>query len=345
MDGAGEVVLREAPDTRRIAATTVHGEPTWAVAQSFDSPARRAPFRHRLFSGRRASISAQLPRRLTQVNTQISLPFILSSNGYGLMWHNRGLSRIQFRRAACACSAHSVDSAATRPMSRPPPAMPESSAATREFDGEIHCRAGRPARLPARYRPQDGVAPPCRNRWPAVYRFHQSLAAADHELFADLAAGDHTSGSGAMPTTDPPIAFGPVADRTVWRSPVAEAIDYVVIAGPGPTKSWRLSRSHSAPAPMLPIWAFGYIHCRERFNSSAEILDTLDEFRRAQAAGRCHGAGLAVLGQAWLERHALRRGPLSRSGGAGRRLHAQTARYAVGLVEDRSRNRTGQGIR
>jgi len=30
----------------------------------------------------------------------------------------------------------------------------------------------------------------------------------------------------------------------------------------------------------MPVWAYGYIHCRERFHSSQEILDTAEEFRK-----------------------------------------------------------------
>lgn len=33
-----------------------------------------------------------LSRRLTQVNTQISIPFILSNKGYGILWNNYGLT-------------------------------------------------------------------------------------------------------------------------------------------------------------------------------------------------------------------------------------------------------------
>ena len=33
-----------------------------------------------------------LSRRLTQVNTQISLPMYISSKGYGLLWNNYGLT-------------------------------------------------------------------------------------------------------------------------------------------------------------------------------------------------------------------------------------------------------------
>ena len=32
-----------------------------------------------------------LPRRLTQVNTQISIPMLISSKGYGVLWNNYGL--------------------------------------------------------------------------------------------------------------------------------------------------------------------------------------------------------------------------------------------------------------
>ena len=32
----------------------------------------------------------------------------------------------------------------------------------------------------------------------------------------------------------------------------------------------------------MPLWAYGYIHCRERFHSSQEILDTAEEFRKRQ---------------------------------------------------------------
>src|SRR3982751_5616776 len=30
----------------------------------------------------------------------------------------------------------------------------------------------------------------------------------------------------------------------------------------------------------MPLWAYGYLHCRERFHSSDEILDTPAEFRQ-----------------------------------------------------------------
>jgi hypothetical protein len=37
---------------------------------------------------------ARLPRKLVQLNTQISIPFFLSSRGYGILWHNYGMTEL-----------------------------------------------------------------------------------------------------------------------------------------------------------------------------------------------------------------------------------------------------------
>jgi alpha-D-xyloside xylohydrolase len=61
---------------------------------------------------------------------------------------------------------------------------------------------------------------------------------------------------------------------------VADAIDYIVVAGPEADAIMASYRELLGATPMLPIWAYGYVHCRERFHSGDEIIDTLDEFRR-----------------------------------------------------------------
>ena len=111
-------------------------------------------------------------------------------------------------------------------------------------------------------------------------------------FFADLAPGTHVVTVEADEADAPVLYHGPVADRTVWRSPVADAIDYVVIAGPGAAEIMGGYRQLLGATPMLPIWAFGYVHCRERFHSSDEIIETLDEFRQ-------RGLPLDVIVQDW----------------------------------------------
>jgi alpha-D-xyloside xylohydrolase len=77
----------------------------------------------------------------------------------------------------------------------------------------------------------------------------------------------------------PVLNFAPVEDRTTWWSPVSEGIDYIVIAGPKAAEVMEGYHALLGPQPMMPLWALGYIHCRERFHSSDEIMATAREFR------------------------------------------------------------------
>ena len=57
----------------------------------FDSPADECLYGLGQFQDGYTNIRG-LSRRLTQVNTQISIPFLLSSRGYGLLWNNYGMT-------------------------------------------------------------------------------------------------------------------------------------------------------------------------------------------------------------------------------------------------------------
>ena len=98
--------------------------------------------------------------------------------------------------------------------------------------------------------------------------------------FSDLSAGRHTVRIIGQQDDQPVLFWRPSEDRTVLRSPVADAIDYVVFAGPTSDDVIASYRQVTGPAPLMPLWAYGYIHCRERFHSSQEILDTAAEFRK-----------------------------------------------------------------
>ena len=98
--------------------------------------------------------------------------------------------------------------------------------------------------------------------------------------FSEVSAGQHSVRVIGAHDDQPVLFWRPSEDRTVLRSPVADAIDYVVFAGPTPDDVIRGYRQLTGPAPLMPSWAYGYIHCRERFHSSEEILDTAAEFRK-----------------------------------------------------------------
>ena len=90
-DANKRIILQEKVGGRFMAASSVQGEATFQVEQHFVSPKDEYIYGTGQFQDGYLNIRG-LSRRLTQVNTQISIPFILSNKGYGLLWNNYGLT-------------------------------------------------------------------------------------------------------------------------------------------------------------------------------------------------------------------------------------------------------------
>jgi len=277
-DRHGQLLISEAEDGRRLTESRLGRDSVYVAQQSFVSLPNERLYGTGCFQDGALDIRG-LPRRLTQVNSQISLPFVLSSRGYGLLWHNRGLSEINPPEQFVSLVQQSSGEAQLENVTTTS-GNAEVVRRLATFAGEIQVdTGGRQAflldigrKMGSRYRVDiDGVT--CvdfTNLWlPPTMSF-----------FAELAPGRHQVVVEANDTDAPGLYYGPVGDTTVWRSPVADAIDYIVIAGPEADAIMRVYRDLLGATPILPVWAYGYVHCRERFHSSKEIIDTLDEFRR-----------------------------------------------------------------
>ncbi len=92
-DGDGRLLLGETVGGRRLSESRLGDEVVYAAEQAFESPPDERLYGTGCFQDGALDIR-QLPRRLTQVNSQISLPFTISSRGYGLLWHNQGMSEL-----------------------------------------------------------------------------------------------------------------------------------------------------------------------------------------------------------------------------------------------------------
>jgi len=276
-DATGRVLLRELPGTRRVEAATVQGEPTWAVAQGFDSPPEERLFGLGQFQDGFLNVR-DLPRRLTQVNTQIAIPFIISSRGFGLLWHNYGLTEfdpadesIPLTAEEAAGTSSAVDITTTDGTRRE--VRRESV-----FAGRFTVvRAGRQAFFL-------DVGQKMARRWHVeidghiVVDFENLWLPPTTSWFTNLSAGEHTVRVTGVKEDRPVLSLRATRDITEFRSPVAESLDYVFIAGKG-DQITAAYRQLTGPVPMMPRWALGYIHCRERYKSQAELLDNAAEFR------------------------------------------------------------------
>lgn len=276
-DPDGRVFLRELPGSRSFKPDTIQGGPTWSVAQAFDSPPEERLYGLGQFQDGFLDVR-DLPRRLTQVNTQIAIPIIHSSRGYGLFWHNYGLTEfnpadtaVELRPAGAEGAETAVDVTTTEGSRRE---VRRDGVFTGRFTVE---RAGRHAFFL-------DVGQAMARRWQVeidgeiVVRFENLWLPPTTSWFTELAAGEHTVRVVGVKEDRPALRFRPARDATVFQSPVADAIDYVVIAGRG-DEIISAYRRLTGPAPLPPRWALGYIHCRERYKSQAELLENAAQFR------------------------------------------------------------------
>jgi alpha-D-xyloside xylohydrolase len=276
-DGSGRVFLRELPGTRRVESSTIRGEPTWSVAQSFDSPEDERLFGTGQFQDGFLNVRG-LPRRLTQVNTQIAIPFIVSSRGFGLLWHNYGLTEFNPADASIALHADERAGATVAVDVTTTEGTRKEVRQDRSFTGKFTvASSGRHAFFL-------DVGQKMARRWHLEIDGKPVIDFRNHWLppttggFAELAAGEHTVTVVGEKSDQPVLTFRPARAVTELRSPVADALDYVFIAGQG-DEITAAYRQLTGPAPLMPRWALGYIHCRERFKKQDELLANAAEFR------------------------------------------------------------------
>jgi alpha-D-xyloside xylohydrolase len=279
LDAHGSILLREQPGARTLPAS-VPGDEKPTVQDAFISPNDEYLFGSGQFQDGFLNIR-DLPRRLTQVNTQISIPFLLSSKGYGLLWHNYG--RIDLNPADSAVTLTKVATAPSGSFN-----VTEYSGAGKEawdeatFAGEFEVPTAGPhafmldvgQKMGRRYHVEiDGKT---------QVDFANYWLPPTTSWFATLGAGKHAIRVIGEVKDNPTIFFRPAGNLTTLRSFVGHTIDYIVFAGPTSDDVIRRYRGVTGPAPLMPEWAYGYIHCRARYYSQKELLDALHTFREKQ---------------------------------------------------------------
>ena len=220
-----------------------------------------------------------LSRRLTQVNTQISLPMLLSSKGYGVLWNNYGL--VDFNPSDRSVKltrregegASEVVNVTTTEGGRQEVRRRNISEATivvaAAGDYALLLDVGQKMARRHNLVIDGQKVIDMQNTWlPPTTSAIVRLTAGRHTVTAELSRGDN-----------PVLYYGQVKDETTFRSPVAPQLDYTVFVG-SPDEIIATYRDLTGPAPLMPSWALGYIHCRERFHSSQEILETANRFKQ-----------------------------------------------------------------
>ena len=277
-DNAGKVVF-QATDHQLLPAT-VAGEATHEALLTIRSPKDDHLYGLGQFQDGFCDVRG-LSRRLTQVNTQIALPMLISSKGYGILWNNYGLTDFNPCR-------HSVR-------------LTKQDAAGQREEVEVTSTEGGRREVRQRHIFEGTISVPADGDYALLLDVGQKMARR-HNLVIDgqtviemqnlwlpptastiirLKKGNHTLQAELTDGDQPTLYYNPVQNQTVFRSPVADAVDYTVFVGT-PDEIIASYRHLTGECPPMPEWALGYIHCRERFHSSDEILQTANRFRREQ---------------------------------------------------------------
>ena len=221
-----------------------------------------------------------LSRRLTQVNTQISIPMLISSKGYGILWNNYGLTDFNpcdyrgwpLNKQEATGTSEVVNVTTTEGGRRE---VRQRNIYTVDFtanetgDYRIMLDVGQKMARRHNLAIDGKTVIEMQNMWlPPTASAIVHLEKGSHHVTAELTRGD-----------EPKFSYGLVRDETTFRSPLAEAVDYTVFVGT-PDEIIATYRELTGQCPPMPEWALGYIHCRERFHSSEEILQTANRFKK-----------------------------------------------------------------
>ena len=278
-DSSGKVFLNERADGRKLVQDSVMGEPCFVAEQSFDSPADESLFGLGQFQDGFYNIR-NVARKLIQVNSQISIPFIYSSRGYGILWHQYGLTWFNpadnsiplTKTIAVSGKPEEVEvttTSGTQKVSR------QESLYTGHFSIEKHGEYSMMLDLgdmESRHLMviDDSAYVDQSNLW---------LPSAVGAL-VKLKAGVHDVQVVCRSSNRPKLTWKLANDETMFRSPNAKLLDYVVFYGPSADSVIASYRNLSGNAPMLPRWAYGFWQCRERYTSGLELVETVKEFRK-----------------------------------------------------------------
>jgi len=285
-DASGHSFLAEADPASRIVRSAGEGMPPWKIQQSFTVAPDEflygmGQYQEGVWNWR------GMPLELRQQNTQIVVPFLVSSRGYGVLWNNPSWSFFNPCDEEIPLSGKSDVASSEGPK------------ATEELQSAVKPAVAKGSATPAPAVDHHGTFTP---KVSGTYVFHATGTDRFKEVallidgrpltaittmwtpyaisgVADLKAGVPVKLTVRNKSTTVRLGVRPIGDRTVFRSTQGDLIDYTVFFGPDLEQVIAGYREATGAAPLLPRWAYGFWQCRERYASSQELLEAADGYR------------------------------------------------------------------
>lgn len=280
-DSKGNIFLSEKINSRKMTPGAVNGNPCFLVEQSFDSPENEFLFGLGQFQDGHYNLK-DISQKLIQVNTQIAVPFLYSNKGYGILWHQYGITEFNPNDNLVSLTKNEKSSdsnkevevtttSGTQKISQKQALYTGKFNVEKEGQYSIMLDLGD---MDSRHLViiDDKTIIDQSNLWlpPAV------------STLVNLKEGEHSVQIVCNAANTPKLAFRKTDNSTTFRSANAKSLDYVVFQGKNSDEIITAYRSISGQAPMLPLWAYGFWQCRERYTSSEHLINTVKEFRKRE---------------------------------------------------------------
>jgi alpha-D-xyloside xylohydrolase len=245
---------------------------------------------------------------LWQRNTNVVVPMLVSSRGYGILWDNLSFSKFGDTRPFESIPAECLIDTSGKPGGLTSgsfdPDNPETLQNAVQSAQIVRRGGGRGGRGAANLHQRwvGEIAPPTTGDYQfqtysnggiklwindqlVIDHWRQAWLTEYDQVKLRLEAGKRYAiriESGGDQTNTMRLAWKmpPHSDDTSLWSEVADGIDYYFIYGPQIDKVIAGYRTISGQASMMPVWAFGLWQSKQRYETAQQSLDALDGFRK-----------------------------------------------------------------
>lgn len=279
-NNAGKVFLSEEAGSRKLTPGSIQDETCYDAEQSFESPSDEYIFGLGQFQDGQYNLK-NVARRLTQVNTQISIPFIYSSKGYGLLWHQYGLTDFNPADNFITLEKQEQSTSGNNQMAEVTTTSGTQKVSQNQslYQGKFNVTKGGEYSIFLDLGDMGNRHFVAIDGKPCIDQSNMWLPPTVGKL-VKLKAGEHQVQVLCKSNNTPKLSWKLSDNITTFRSPAAKALDYVVFYGPSADSVIASYRNLSGNVPMLPQWAYGFWQCRERYTSGTHLVETVKEFRK-----------------------------------------------------------------
>ena len=312
-DSAGRPLLSEVPGSRTLDPAQVQGENTFHIQQKWKS--QEAESLYGLGQMQLGVVDIKgYDLDLWQHNTNVVVPFLVSSKGYGILWDNTSFTRFGDLRPFTAIPAADLYDAsgtaggltvAPTDGSEPPRQTADLSIHLRPSQAELeHPETTGGHRMRKKLSWTGSILPPTTGDYQfraysnggirvwldgklVMDHWRQNWLTSNDQIRVHLEAGRKYSirieNDPEQQDTLELLWKTPAQDddTSLW-SEVGDGIDYSFVYGPSIDHVIAGYRLLTGKATMLPNWAFGLWQSRQRYETSQQSLDVVKEFRQRQ---------------------------------------------------------------